>query len=511
MVTRKHVERVLAGADDLIVEVMNRRATVGLAVGVVHDGELVYAKGFGMADTATQRPVTTDTVFRIGSTSKTLTAIGLMQLWEEGRFDLDDPVAQHLRAYEFVQPAGHRPATIRDVMTHTSGAGEFNSLGDVLRDPLTGGLGVKLGRPIPSLAEHYRRGVRTDAAPGRKWAYANHAIATLGQLIEDLSGLPFADYMRERVLDPLGMTGSDFLRSERVRERLAVGYRTKRGTLQVAPDYEIIVGAAGSVFSSVEDMARYVAALTGGGANAHGAVLKPETLDLMMQQHWAVAPGVPFSMGLVFMREQLEGHTVVHHGGGWPGFISMLRVVPAAKLGVIAFTNASDHSSWDVADVLLRDLLKVRRQGQDFPPAPVLERADLWGDLRGVYAAPRGFKTNARTWQALGGEVEILVHDGHLALRSLLGPLRKPVRLHPVSADDPLLFAGVYHHDRTTSEVWLRFERGESGPATAVSGALLLPFRLERRPALRSGRRLAKAGALAAAGAYAWRRVSRGG
>lgn len=509
MVTRQHVEAVLAGADDLVIGAMNDHAAVGLGIGVVHDGAFVYGKGFGWADVSSRRPVTTDTIFRIGSTSKTLTAIGLMQLWEQGRFDLDDPVAEHLRSYRFIQPKGSRPATIRDVMTHTSGAGEFNSLADIVGDLQTTGLGVPYGQRIPTLAEHYRKGVRADSPPGQKWAYANHAIATLGQLVEDLSGEPFADYMRDRVLDPLGMTGSDFLRNDRVRDRLAVGYHFKRGKFGTVRDQEIILAAAGSGFSSVDDMARYLVALTNGGANEHGSVLKPETLQLMMRSHWQVAPGVPFSMGLVFMRDDLDDHAILHHGGGWPGFKTMMRVVPAERLGVIVCSNGDDLSPLSIADSLVRDLLGVPRQGEYFRRTLVREHPELWNELVGVYTPPRGLATNARVWGELGAQAEILVHQGHLAIRALWGPMRKPVRLHAASNDDPLLFAGVYDAHHVTQEIWLRFERSGDGPATAITGAQQLPFRLERRGRFRDVRTLGRAAAVAAAGAVAARRALR--
>ncbi|HEX9889944.1 MAG TPA: serine hydrolase domain-containing protein, partial [Nitriliruptorales bacterium] len=258
-VTRDHVEQILADADELLVEIVNRHTSPGLAIGVVHDGELVYAKGLGFADVESKRPVTTDTVFRIGSTSKTLTAIGLMQLWEQGRLDLDDPVVGHLRSYRFEQPEGTRPVTIRDMFTHTSGVGEVRGLTDLrLRGA---GLAAPEGEPIPSLKQWYARGLRAEVGPGQKWAYANHAIATLGQLIEDISGQPFEEYMLEHVLEPLGMLGSDFLRSQRVRDRLAVGYKRKRGRFEPVRYLDIVVAAAGSMFSSIDDMARYLTAL----------------------------------------------------------------------------------------------------------------------------------------------------------------------------------------------------------------------------------------------------------
>jgi CubicO group peptidase (beta-lactamase class C family) len=131
---REAVERVLERADELIVEAMNERTTPGLGVGVVNGSQSVYVKGFGLADVERERLVTKQTVFRIGSITKTMTAIGLMQLWERDRFDLDDPVNEYLRGYEVKHhdPAAP-PVTFRHMLTHTSGIGELRNVADLLR------------------------------------------------------------------------------------------------------------------------------------------------------------------------------------------------------------------------------------------------------------------------------------------------------------------------------------------------------------------------------------------
>jgi hypothetical protein len=135
------------------------------------------------------------------------------------------------------------------------------------------GLGAKPGKPALTPAEYYPKGLLTMVRPGIKWAYSNHAFNTLGQLVEDISGESFAEYMRRQVFEPLGMASTDYLLSERVREALAQGYNFSMGRLKPVDYLEITVRGAGSVFSTVEDMCRYVAALLGGGANERGRVL----------------------------------------------------------------------------------------------------------------------------------------------------------------------------------------------------------------------------------------------
>jgi CubicO group peptidase (beta-lactamase class C family) len=299
-----------------VAEVLNRWPTAGLAVGVVRDGSLEWFYGHGLADIATNTPVTEDTVFRIASITKTFTAIAVMQLWEQGLVDLYAPAGDYLRAYRLVPAkAGFRPATLRHLLTHTGGVRAVRRASDLLRPAL--GWGAPLGRP-PALAEYYRDGLRIDVEPGTKWAYSNHGFATPGQIVEDVSGLPFHRYLRERVFAPLGMEHAGLVRSERLRPRLATAYELRSGGLDVVADRGIATQGASAVYSSTSDLARYVAALLGGGANEHGSVLRAETLALLFEPHYQSDPRLD-GMGLGFFRDEVGGHRTVGHDGDLEG------------------------------------------------------------------------------------------------------------------------------------------------------------------------------------------------
>lgn len=243
--------------------ILNRHPAVGLAVGVVRDGALESFFAHGLADIASNTPVTRDTVFRIGSITKTFTAIAVMQLSEQGLVDLDAPANNYLRAYRLVPAkARFRPATVRHLLTHTAGISEQVPPSGLLRRDF--GETVKLGGRIPSLAEYYRGGLRLEAEPGTRFRYGDHGPATLGQLVEDVSGQPFHRYLREHVFGPLGMADTALLRSEVDPSRLATGYRLgSRGARAVA-QREYVPAGAGAIFSTPRDMARYLAALLGG-------------------------------------------------------------------------------------------------------------------------------------------------------------------------------------------------------------------------------------------------------
>jgi CubicO group peptidase (beta-lactamase class C family) len=488
---------------DLAVESFNENTLAGLALGVVRDGRLEHFVGLGLADAAENRPVDRDTVFRVGSISKTMTAIGVLQLVEEGRVGLDDPVAEHVRGISLRQRAGDDPITVRHLLTHGSGLGELRRWTDAGRP--VGGLGVRVDRPPPDLGEYYARGLRAAIPPGTKWAYANHGFAVLGRLVEVLLGQAFADVMRERIFDPLGMEHTDFVRSDRVRDRLAVGYGLRRKRMKPVKDLEVAAAPAGACYSSTADMARYAAALAGGGE----PLVQRATFELMLTPQGVPGKGTP-GMGLAFFLDRIGSHRIAGHDGGWLGFISSMLVAPDDGVAVIAFTNtATAIAPHIVAEAALRRLLDVPEASDPIVP----EDPHLWPELVGVYRPARGLNTNVRVLPMIGGELEITVAHGHLTARaaSPLKPLRKGLRLRAARRDDPLAFE-IHHDDVRISVV---FERDADGRITALrAGSALGAFvHLHRRPRVTSLRlwgRVAAvgagAGAVAAAARRAWRR-----
>jgi CubicO group peptidase (beta-lactamase class C family) len=486
--------------ETLAIEAVNEHALAGLALGVVRDGALERFVGLGLADAEAQRPVDQETVFRIGSISKTMTAIAVMQLVEEGRVGLDDPVRERLRSSRVEAPPGAPPVTVRNLLTHSSGIGEIRTWSDVARPVI--GLASKAGEDPPELAEYYRRGVRADVAPGTKWAYANHGFGLLGLLVQDLRGAPFHEAMRERIFDPLGMEHTDFVRSDRVRDRLAVGYGLRLGgRMKPVKDHEIAVGPAGACYSCTEDMARYVAVLSGDGA----PLLRPETFERMLAPQGVPGERLP-GMGLAFFVDRVAGRTVAGHDGGWPGFISAMLFVPGGGVGVVAFTNTNTEVAPHVlADRVLRRLLDAPE-----PADPVVaDDPHVWADLTGVYRPARGVKTNMRVAPLIGGEAQVMVRKGHLVVRaqSPLKPLRRGIRLRAADPEDPLVFEAHHGDVRVT----LVFERGADGDVASVrAGTSLGGFaRLHRRPRATSLRLWSRLTGTATAGAAAAAVVAR--
>jgi CubicO group peptidase (beta-lactamase class C family) len=430
------------GIDELelkarIDEILNRHPAVGLAIGVIRDGSLDFFHGHGFANTASHTPITEDTVFRIGSLTKTFTAIAVMQLCEQGLIDLDAPANDYLRAYRLVSAkATHRPATVRHLLSYTAGLPQAVHLSRAFK-PILGEM-VPFGQRVPTLAEFYRGELHQVVEPGVMHIYSNHSFATLGQIVEDVSGEPLDRYFREHIFEPLGMEQTDLRRSERVRGRLAREYALRSHGSRPMRDYDLVTVGGGGIYSTTRGMARYVAALLGGGANEHGSVLKPETLAAMFAPQFQPDPRLP-GVGLAFYRRDVGGHLVVEKDGLVRGFASMMFVAPHDGLGVLAFTNGSRAAhAWLEPEVLpiLGHVLDVPDEGirTDVPHHP-----EIWSELCGWYAYPGSFR-DVQRWGVAG--VQVSVRRGQLTLR-LVTPIPgwpRPFQLHPDDDGDPDVF-----------------------------------------------------------------------
>lgn len=479
-------------------ETLNRWPTVGMAVGVVRNGSLEFFYGHGLADIASNTPITENTVFRIASITKIITAIAVMQLWERGLIDLDAPASDYLRAYRLAPArASFRPATVRHLLTHTAGIREVLHPSGLLRLRDLGET-VKIGE-APSLAEYYRGGLRIDAQPGSRFMYTNHGFATLGQIVEDVSGQPLDRYFRERIFEPLGMTDTDLVRSERVQSRLATGYDLRSEGPRAIADYEVVTAGGGGVYSTMRDMARLVAALLGGGANEYGSALKPVTLAMMFEPHYQPDPRLP-GIGLAFFRANLGGHLVVEHDGILPGFDSQILLAPHDGVGVIAFANGARRGMHWLTPEAAGILKRALGVPDEVIRADIPQRPALWGDLCGWYRLSAHPTDPARF--ALGAGVEVFVRRGQLMMRalSLIPALYNGFPLHPDDENDPYIFRVDF--SRFGIETGRVIFSQDGGAGTTAVHFELGPMSFQKRPP-RANPRLWMRGALGALGALA--------
>ena len=256
----------IARIEKLIAHEMKDKGLPAVSIALVDDQRIVWSKGFGYADPAKKLPATADTVYRVGSVSKLFTDIAVMQLVERGEVDLDAPVTTYLPAFKPTNPFG-TPITLRHLMSHRAG---------LVREPP---VGHYFDDTAPTLAATVDSLNRTTLvyAPGTRTKYSNAGIAVVGRVLEVIAKRPFADALRDRVLEPLGLQKSAFEPSPAVTKDLAKAFMwTYHGTRFDAPTFQLGMAPAGSMYSTVNDLGRFMSTLF-----QRGATLKPETLEAM--------------------------------------------------------------------------------------------------------------------------------------------------------------------------------------------------------------------------------------
>ncbi|HEX9950857.1 MAG TPA: serine hydrolase [Rubricoccaceae bacterium] len=329
----------IAALDRRIPEWLEELSVPGAAVAVIEGGEVVHLRGYGLADVARAAPVTPQTGFNVGSISKAVTAWGVLRLVEQGRLDLDAPVERYLTRWH-LPPSEFDVSgvTVRRLLSHTAGL----SLG--------GYRGWADPDSVPTLEQSLSGrtngagDVRLVAAPGSRWDYSGGGYTLLQLLVEEVTGRPFADYMRDEVLVPFGMTRSTFALTPDILAAAARPYDELAE--EMAPPRFAELAAAG-LYTTPEDLARFALALLPGGG---GGVLRPATVDTML----AVVPGTEGNWALGHsVVEFPDGQRRVGHGGGNPGWQANVWAGRDARDGLVVVTNASD--GWNVVNQVVAE------------------------------------------------------------------------------------------------------------------------------------------------------------
>ena len=309
-----------AKIDAYIKSEMQKQQIPGVAVGVMRNGTIILAKGYGLANVEHQVPVTPLTIFQSGSMGKQFTATAIMMLVEEGKLSLDDSIAKYFPG----APATWEKITVRHLLTHTGGMTDYPSDFDFRRDYTEGEMLEKI-KLVPLAFQ-----------PGAKWSYSNLGYVTLGILINKISGQFYGDFLRDRVFKPLGMTTARVISEEDIVPHRAAGYRLVKGQLKnqswVAPSLNTT--ADGALYLNLYDMAKWDAALY------TEKLLKRSTLDQMWTQV-KLKSGSIEKYGFGWRVDAVRGHRLIEHGGAWQGFKSQISRYVDDKLTIVVFANSS--------------------------------------------------------------------------------------------------------------------------------------------------------------------------
>ncbi len=331
-----HVAEAIGLLEAWVDAQMAYKRLPGISMAVVYDQDVIWSKGFGYSDLQEKRPATTETIYSICSISKLFTSIGVMQLRDEGKLRLDDPISRHIPWFKIRQKHSQAgPATVEAILTHSSGLPRESA------HPYWSGPEFA----FPSRDEVIEQiGSQSTLYPASTfYQYSNLGLTLAGELIVQASGMPYSEYARRKILGPLGLDSTTpEIPVEEEGKRLAAGYGVldRQGERQRMPLFQArgIAPAAGYA-STVEDLSRFASwqfrLLEKGGQE----VLQANTLREMQRVHW-VDPDWSAHRGLGYGVWRSDGKTFVGHGGSCPGFRSHLSLDIKGKVAAVFMTNA---------------------------------------------------------------------------------------------------------------------------------------------------------------------------
>lgn len=412
----------------------------GMSAAIVENQDVIFARAYGLSDLEKKVKATPETIYSICSISKLFTSVAIMQLRDAGKLRLDDEVSDYLAWFNIKQQyPDSGPITIRSLLSHSSGLPResdypYWSKPD-FHFPTREQLKEKLAQQ------------KTLYPPSTYFQYSNLGISLLGEIVAEISGMSYDDYVTEKILKPLGLKDTrPYLPKELWRGQLATGYSslTRDGTREMLPFFQAegIKPAAG-FSSTVLDLAKFASwqfrLLEKGGEE----ILKAPTLREMHRVHW-MDPDWKTSWGLGFSVYEMDGKTIVGHGGSCPGYRSTLMIDPGKKQAFVVMINASGTEPEKYARGMREILKKAATKKEGPPPTSVTLE-----DYTGYY--------DAQPWW---GETVIVPWQGNLAMVSL--PADNPVQgftlFKHIGGD---IFRRI-RDDETLGEE-LVFERDKSG------------------------------------------------
>ncbi|MFX1355665.1 MAG: serine hydrolase domain-containing protein [Promethearchaeota archaeon] len=340
---RKVVEMI----ENLIINIMKQMQIPGLTIAIIQDGELVYSGGFGARNLEINLPMTENTLFGIGSITKSFTALAIMQLVEQGKIELNSPLNKYI---DFKLGSKRNPITIHHALSHSSGIPDLNGAvlaiakGSGFMDPLY---------PMSSRKDFllHLNGAFKEILyePDKNFLYNNDLFTSLGLIIESITGMEYDVYIKENILKPLGMNKSFFSRDEFEREdNKATGYvsiKKDEPLKGIEHLCDFLLYAPGGLITTVTQMVNYMKGLMNGGVFEGNQIIKKSSLEQMWSHHIEIPENNRYSVatkgwyGYGWITEDFFDHVLIHHGGSIPGISAICAMIPEKKLGIVVGIN----------------------------------------------------------------------------------------------------------------------------------------------------------------------------
>lgn len=295
----------------------------GAAVLVKKQGQVIFRKGYGLANMELQVPVEPDMVFRLGSITKQFTAVAVLMLIEQGKLSLQDEITKFVPDF----PTQGKSITVEHLLTHTSGIKSYTDMPEWL--PL-----LRKDMSLQEIIDLFKN-QPMEFAPGERWKYNNSGYILLGAVIEKASGKSYAQFLEDHIFGPLGMKHSGYDSTTRLIPRRVPGYAKGNSGFENAPYLSMTQPyAAGALLSSVDDLAVWNEALL------TGKLIKRDSLEQAFSS-FKLKDGTDARYGFGWFISSYEGHRLIEHGGGIPGFTSYALIMPEDEILVALLTNSA--------------------------------------------------------------------------------------------------------------------------------------------------------------------------
>jgi CubicO group peptidase (beta-lactamase class C family) len=335
-----NVDRVVAELEPEIQRAMLAGNIPSASVALVSGDQVIWSNGYGYSNLWARTPASTNTVYLIGSTFKAMSTIALLQLMEQGKFKLDDPVNNYLTDFKIQGEDPQHPITFRHLLTHTSGLpGDF------------GGFPVWGDTVPPPLEEYLRKSLKATQPPMKSVVYSNMAYTLIGYLVQKFSGVPYKQYIQEHIFTPLEMTSTAFEPTPEMGERLSVPYvfDEKTGSQVATVRVKASVWPAGLVYGTVGNQCNWLIANLNGGVFKKKKIIDEKTLDQMMTVQYDQFKGgiegiwgnETAGFGLTWWNEVRDGDRYFAHSGSVAGYTAFLLGNRDRKLGFAILTNGN--------------------------------------------------------------------------------------------------------------------------------------------------------------------------
>ena len=406
---------VEAFLDEILPAAIARYNVPGATVVVVKDGRVVVAKGYGYRDLENRTPVNADTTtFRIGSISKLFTWTSVMQLAEEGKIDLDADVNTYLRDMKVPDTYPGQPVTMRHLMTHTAGF-EDSSLHMTGVDPDN----------LISIRQYCEENIPARVnPPGTVSRYSNYGTTLAAVVVEDVSNMPFEQYLQSRILTPLGMENTSIREKlpPDLAAKLAQGYSFANSRNNPTDDFILVPGPAGSITATAPDMAKFMIAHLQNGTYGNATILAPKTAELMHARAFANDPRIT-GMCLGFYEQYYNGRRAIVHGGDTDTFHSQLVLLPEEQAGF--FVSGSSAGGRGVRNALFTAFMDHYYPGEPVVlPVPDPSASARLQQFDGSYRTNRHNYARFEKYVSLPDPLEVTASpDGTLIISGSSGPV----------------------------------------------------------------------------------------